>query len=150
MPQEESFRLNGIELLSGLPSSALRELEGECRWRECAADEVIVDRNHDDCDVYFVVRGAVEVVNYSLTDRTVNFAKIEAGDYFGELAAIDRQTRSASVVTLEDTVLARMAADKFNQLVLIHPELATKLLHRLTGIIRIANNRIVRLIDDKE
>ena len=149
MPEEESFRLNGIDLLSCLPSSALRELEGECRWRECAADEVIVDRNHDDYDVYFVVRGAVEVVNYSSTGHTVSFAKIEAGDYFGELAAIDRLTRSASVVTLEDTVLARMPADKFNQLVLIHPELATKLLQRLTGIIRIANDRIVRQIDDK-
>ena len=150
MQDEPNFHLDGIELLSALSAGTLRDLENGCRWRECSADDVVLERDSDESDVFFIVSGAVEAVSYTDDGGKISFARIEAGDFFGELSAIDGQVRSASVIAIEDSLVARMSADRFNQLILVHPELATHLLRRLTQIIRTANSRIVELIGGAE
>ena len=145
MHDEPNFRLNGVGLFSALPRDILRELENACRWRECDIDDVVLERDSDENDVFFIVSGAVEAVSYTADGDKISFARIEAGDFFGELSAIDGLGRSASVVAIEASLVARMSADRFNQLILVHPELATHLLRRLTQVIRTANGRIVEL-----
>ena len=143
--QQDQHRLDGIRLLSGLSPEALRKIERQCRWYEFPANAKILDHNNGNRDVYFVVRGAVQVVNYSPNGRKIAFAKIAAGSYFGELAAIDGKPRSASVVALEDCLVATMAPSVCDQLVLDNPELAVDLLLRLANIIRSCDNRIMDL-----
>ena len=145
MHDKPNFRLDGIGLFSTLPSGALRELETACRWRECDIGDVVLERDSDENDVFFIVSGAVEAVSFTVDGDKISFARIEAGDFFGELSAIDGETRSASVVAIEASLVARMSANRFNQLILVHPELATHLLRRLTRIIRTANSRVVEL-----
>ena len=53
MQDEPSFRLDGIELLSALSAGTLRDLESACRWRECGADDVVLERDSDENDVFF-------------------------------------------------------------------------------------------------
>ncbi len=143
--RQEQCRLDGIGLLSGLPPKLLRRVERQCRWREFPADATILERGSDDRDVYFIVQGAVEVVNYALSGREIALARIAAGGYFGELAAIDGQPRSASVVALEDCLVATMPPSACDQLMIDHPELARGLLLRLARIIRAGDNRIMDL-----
>ena len=145
MQDEPNFRLDGIGLFSALPGDALRELENACRWRECDADEVVLARDNDENDVFFIASGAVEAVSYTADGDKISFARIEAGDFFGELSAIDDQERSASVIATEPSLVARLPAARFKQLILVHPELAMHLLRRLTQIIRMANSRVVEL-----
>jgi CRP-like cAMP-binding protein len=142
---EPSYHLDGIGMFSALPGAALRELENACRWRECDIDDVVLERDSDENDVFFIVSGAVEAVSYTVDGDKISLARIEAGDFFGELSAIDGQERSASVIAIEHSLVARMSANRFNQLILVHPELATHLLRRLTQMIRTTNNRIVEL-----
>ena len=143
--RQEQRRLDEIRLLSRLSPKALRKIEGQCRWCEFPAGAKILDRDSDDRDVYFVVRGAVQIVNYSLSGRKIALARIAAGGYFGELAAIDGEPRSASVVALEDCLMATMPPSACDQLMLDHPELAMDLLLRLAHIIRSCDNRIMDL-----
>ncbi len=146
MAENIAPRLKGVRLFLSLPSRVLAKLDQQCRWREYAADDKILDRDSEDRDVYIVVRGAVQVVNYSLSGRKVALARISAGSYFGELAAIDGQPRSASVVALEDCLVGTMQPRVFTELVSgDHPELATRLLQRLARIIRICDDRIMDL-----
>ena len=142
---EEHRRLDAIRLLSGLPPEQLRKIEQQCHWREFPAEATILDRDSDDRDVYFVVRGAVQIVNYSQGGRKIGLAKIASGGYFGELAAIDGQPRSASVVALEDCLVATMPPSACDRLMLDHPELALDVLKRLARIIRSCDNRIMDL-----
>lgn len=95
-------RLDGVAILASLKPDELRNLERRCRWRRCGRNEQILDKDSDDRDVYFVVRGAVQVVNFSLTGREVALARVPAGGFFGELSAIDGKPRSATVVAAED------------------------------------------------
>lgn len=138
-------RLAGIELLAALPPEELRTLEQRCRWRRHRAGEQILDRESESRDLFFVVSGRVRVVIFSASGREVFYAFIEAGDYFGELSAIDGEPRSAAVIAVDDCVLCAMSSEIFNALVARHPEVAVAVLRRLTRIIRTSDERIYEL-----
>lgn len=142
---ETENRLFGIRLFDGVPRDRLDELERLCRWRSYAVNEKILDRDDNDSDVFFVATGAVLVVNYSQTGREIALAKISAGSYFGELAAIDGNRRSASVVALEKAVVGAMAPDVFRAVVFEDRELSMRVMQRLARIIRTCDDRIMDL-----
>ena len=63
--------LAGIGILAGLAAADREMLEKRCRWRRFSAGEQIIDRTAESHDVYFVVNGAVRVVNYAASGREV-------------------------------------------------------------------------------
>lgn len=138
-------RLAGIPLLASLKHDELADVEKRCRWRRYRPHEQIVDRNSTDSDVYFVVNGAVQIVNFSLAGREVAFAVLQSGSFFGELSAIDGEPRSATAVATKESLLASMPAPIFLQLVVRYPEVCTQLLLRLASIIRTNTERIMDL-----
>ena len=145
MPGEQTYSLADIKLLANLPANSLRSLEKRCSWRSYASQEQIIDRQSKTRDIYFIVRGRVRVVNYSLSGREVAFDEIQAGAYFGETAAIDGEPRSATVVSLESTTVAIMSPETFHTLLIEHPKVALSLMIRMATIIRTSNERIMDL-----
>lgn len=137
--------LEKIDLLSDLSPAARVEVERACQWRRFAAHEQILDRNSDSRDVYFVVDGTVEVVNFSGNGREISYALVSAGSYFGEIAAIDGERRSASVVAQTACRLAALPPKAFEALVAREPAVGLKVMKRLTNIIRANNERIMDL-----
>lgn len=137
--------LSGIELLGGLGDAELTALEQACRYKRFAAREQVIDRESQTRDVYFVVRGAVRVVNYSLLGREIAFDEVGAGGYFGELSALDGKPRSASVMAIDDTLIVAVPGAVFTRLLERHPEMAVAVMKRLAGIVRAADERIMDL-----
>ncbi|MEL0019630.1 MAG: Crp/Fnr family transcriptional regulator, partial [Rickettsiales bacterium] len=107
--------------------------------------EQVIDRQSDSCDLYFIVEGRARVVNYSLSGREVTFDDREGGQYFGELAALDGEPRSANVVALENTVVACLSREGFHELLMDYPQVAVKILMNLAKIVRISTDRIMDL-----
>ncbi len=145
MAAEDVNRLDAIPFLACLSADQRRDLEKRCRWRRYRAGQQILDKDSTDRDVYFVVSGAVQIVNYSLTGREVAFAELTQGDSFGELSAIDREPRSASVIASEPGLLASMPASTFISLLNSHSEMTLHLLRHLARIIRNNTERIMDL-----
>ncbi len=145
MSEESGRRLDRIRLFADLDREALGALERACHWRQYTANEKILDRDNEDRDVFFVIVGSVLVVNYSQTGREIALARIDAGSYFGELAAIDGRPRSASVVALENCLVAAMSPEAFSSLMAGNSELSLRLLRRLARIIRTCDDRIMDL-----
>lgn len=138
-------KLSGVRLLRELPPDVLQALEKRCTLRRYGANEQILDRDSDSRDVFLVIEGAVEVVNYSITGREVAFGQVKAGGYFGELAAIDGRRRSANVVTAQPSLVAVMPPEVFTGMLVENPSVALHVLRRLTHIIRTADERIMDL-----
>ncbi len=67
MNKDSNDRLSRVRLLENLNSEAIASLEKRSRWRRYARDEQILDRDSDSRDVFLVVEGSVEVVNYSIS-----------------------------------------------------------------------------------
>ena len=145
MVDSKAQSLSGIKLLNSLTESDLKNLEQRCNWRLVGQQEVIVDRQSKSSDVYFIVSGKVRVVNFSLSGREITFDEMTAGGYFGQLAALDNQPRSANVVALEDSVLASLSQQPFKDLLLEYPKIALELLLEMAQIIRTSTDRIMDL-----
>jgi CRP/FNR family transcriptional regulator, cyclic AMP receptor protein len=138
-------RLAGVALLRSMSETELRALEQRCRWRRFGAGQQIVDRDSEDRSVFFVIEGRVRVVDYSPGGREVIYAVLGPGSHFGELAAIDGRGRSASVMAVEDCVLAQITPADLDSLLRRSAELALALIRHLVEIIRTSDERITEL-----
>ena len=137
--------LASIKIFGGLPAEAMQRVMGKARWRECVPGERIIERGQTGQEVYFVVDGNARVLNFAASGRVVSFASLGPGAYFGELAAIDGQPRSATVVAQTKCVLAVLDGEEFRRLVLSFPQISITLLRRLSEVIRYADERITNL-----
>ena len=134
--------LRTIKLLVGLPDSALDDLARQCRWRRYTAGQRIISRDAPDNDVYMIVSGKVRITAFSAAGRQVMFRDTPAGEWFGDLAAIDRGSRSADVDAIADTLLASMSPMVFRALVHQHATVCDRVLDRLAGLVRDLTDRV--------
>ena len=145
METAKADSLTGIELLADLPDDEVSELRKKCSWLRYDRNEQILDRESDSRDVFFVVKGRVQVRNFSFSGREIALATISEGGYFGELSAVDQQPRSASVFAAEPSVVASLGPNHFIELIRRYPILALRVLGRLAQIVRDCDERIMDL-----
>ena len=143
--QPSSLGLGGIELLDGLAPERLDALARECAWRNYAPGQQIIARDADDRDLYLIVSGRVRVTTYSAGGRQVTFRDLGAGEYFGEVAAIDGERRSADVLALEGSLLVVMPPAVFWRLLREAPPVAERMLKRLAALVRGLSERVIDL-----
>ncbi len=137
---EES--LHDIEIFKNLPLGDLEALAKRCQWRRFTANQEIVGYMDETRDVFFIVKGKVRAVIYSLAGKEVTFRDIGAGQIFGEFSAIDDQPRSANVVALADSLIASMSANVFWQVLTDYPEVAAATLKLLSRQLRALSERV--------
>ncbi|MGB0682020.1 MAG: Crp/Fnr family transcriptional regulator [Magnetovibrionaceae bacterium] len=137
--------LAGIPLFQDLAKPQREAIEKTCAWKTYEAQEQILDQQADGSDVCFVVTGRVRIVNYSLSGREVTLDDVEAGGYFGELAALDGEPRSASAMALVPTLIASLPAPVFVETLADHPDVALALMRRMAHIVRASTERIMDL-----
>ncbi len=129
-----------IPLFHSLDADAVRRLDAACVWSRASAKEWVLDYEAGGTDLFFVLRGHVRVV-IPTPGRELILDDIRDGEFFGELAAIDRQPRSAGIVAVTDTLVARMPASVFREAVYRHPDVCRQLLEALVARIRMLANR---------
>lgn len=140
-----SRTLEGFPLFEGLDGGERRRIEAACNWRLCKEGERVLESGSGSREVFLVVRGAVNIVNFSPSGREVAFATAKTGEYFGELSAIDGQPRSASVIASEPSLLAILPAPVFLDLLQRRAEVTFRVLQRLTRMVRVSDVRIMEL-----
>lgn len=138
-----------VELFTGLSAEAIAEIESSCVWRRLEAGEPVFDRDTDSLEVYFVVEGAVRILTHA-DDREVALADVVAGNYFGELAAIDGMGRSARAVASRSTVVASLDRINFLRTLQRYPQISVHILQRLARIVRNLDQRVTRLSTQTE
>jgi len=137
--------LEGVKLLEGLKPADLAKLEEYCRYKKFATGEQIFDRQSKTTDVFFVVRGSVRIVNFSLSGREITLDDVTQGGHFGELAAIDGEPRSASVMALADSVIVSMPQKIFVAALERYPVISMAVMRQLAKIVRRSTDRIMDL-----
>lgn len=137
-----------MENLSDIPLfSSLDRDEGErhgksCLWKDYEAHELVIDVDEETSDVRFVVSGLVRVINRFSLGKEVILGEMRDGDFFGELAAIDGETRSANITTLYKTRICIVPRKLFLELIAKSDEINMKVLCVLTKRIRDLNMRL--------
>ncbi len=140
-PPAES--LAAIAILRELPHETLVSLARRCAWRHFGAGQIILHYRDNRRAVFFVVRGRASVLYHSACGREVRFGDLQAGDVFGEFAAIDGAPHMADVVCVADALVAAMPADLFREVLRCHESVCAAVLRRLTGIARAMSRRVI-------
>jgi CRP/FNR family transcriptional regulator, cyclic AMP receptor protein len=74
--------------------------------------------------VYLVVSGCVRLSVFSAEGRLLSFKHANAGDIFGEIAALDGQPRTADAVALARVVAMTLAKEQLDRLLESNPRVA--------------------------
>jgi CRP-like cAMP-binding protein len=138
--RQEIRTLARIPLFAGLAGDDIRALDGRCLWRRVAGGEWVIDYQSEGADVYFVFSGLARVVIVS-AGREMILRDIREGEYFGHYSAIDGKPRSAAIVAVNDSVVARMSAAVLWESIHRFPTLRECILKDLVTDIRTANQR---------
>lgn len=140
-----SLALRQIALLEGLSDQRLDLLAQQCLWHSVEAGKPLLLRAEQQGDLFLLVSGRVRVTTYSANGRQVTFRDSEAGEHFGDIAAIDGGPRSADVVTLEPSVVASLDRAAFMALLHDEPLVAQRVMLRLVSLVRQLSERVIDL-----
>ncbi len=113
-----------------------------CVWRRFDDGELVVDYEDESSDVYFIVSGEVRVLIRTAAGKEIILGESRAGQFFGEMTAIDGATRSANVTALTRSELCIMPAHVFRELIFASRTACDRILRLLTGRIRELNARL--------
>ena len=131
-----------IPLFSTAPTEALEKVRLAASVQPLDVGQTLFEEGETSREVYFILEGKVRIYCYSQGDRDVALVDFEAGGCFGELAALDGQTRTGRAEALEPTRLMKLDHIVFNDLVQKHKEIANQVILRLVGIIRQVDARV--------
>jgi CRP-like cAMP-binding protein len=118
--------LRRMSLLVGLSSKQLEDVSARLRPVKYRSGEVILTEGAPGDVMYLIEWGRVEVL--SKTDgRSRMLAVLGEGDFFGEMALLSGNPRSATVRAVTDVDLLALYQPDFDELVLKYPTLAVTL-----------------------
>jgi CRP-like cAMP-binding protein len=134
--------LRRVALFSELGNGELEALGRAFSPKTHPAGSPII-RESEPGDLFFVIlRGEVKVFVDSPDGREVVLSHLQTGDFFGEMALLEGETRSASVTALSDCDLAVLARAEFFAVLGRDFSLTRKILQTLSARLRKANEVI--------
>ena len=134
--------LRTVPLLSRLRDSDLETLSGLLKPRDCPKSKTILFAN-DSCDaLYIVLTGQVKVSLIAEDGREVILSLVRQGDFFGEMALMDDEPYSTSMIAMEDSRLLVLHRDDFRRCIAEIPGMSFGLLRALCGRLRVNDDKI--------
>jgi CRP/FNR family transcriptional regulator, cyclic AMP receptor protein len=146
-----------IFLFQDIKEDELHRVLERTSLREFPAGTVIIQEGEPGDSLFIMAAGEVEITK-ELTlvldedtpkERVMIRLKAEDGVYFGEMALLESETRSATVTALTDCSLLELHQKDFLELIEQHPAMGIKLLLRLAQILsrhlRKTNQDVVKL-----
>ena len=95
MHQEIFLGLKKIPFFSKLPDETLHTLAGKAKSFIFPKQAIIISEGDDSSSLYIILSGKVRVFSSDEKNREVTLLVQECGSYFGELALIGNEPRSA-------------------------------------------------------
>jgi len=136
LENEPSEIVGRIPLFSALGAEERGLVAKLIRLRRYGARQVVVRQGDAGGALFLSISGYFKAVSTSKEGKDVLLSIMGPGEVFGELSVLDGQPRSATVVTLEPSVLAFIERAPLLQLLEESPSLATRLLEVLAQRLR--------------
>ena len=115
--------------------------------REFYRKNAIIFHEGDYSDSAYVIHsGKVEVFLSDEHGKEIVLSELTAGEYFGEMALIDKKARSATVMAKEDTELTVISQKCFRDCMRSNPDISERIMLDLITRLREANKKISSLV----
>ena len=101
--------IRNIPLFSGLPREDIAKILGKLEEKSFSPGETVFSQGDQGDAFYLIQSGAVQVVLESKGVRSEGIVVLGPQDWFGEMALLSEEPRSASILAVKDTTLWRLA-----------------------------------------
>ena len=134
--------LSQIPLFSKVPLAAIENYSKNCTWRRYEENELVIDFDDDSRGVRFIISGHVRIILRIATGKEVILAEMRDGEFFGEIAAIDDEGRSANVTAISRSQMCNMPQKVFLEMLDKFPCVNTGVMKTLASRCRTLNTRL--------
>ena len=123
-PSDEADSLSRIPLFQRLTAEELEQLAQEVDQVKFDSDETIFNEQDKGDALYVVEDGSVRIWVLDEDMEPVTLKELAPGEFFGELAVLDRGPRSTNATAIGETTLHRLSSDDFQAFLMKHPDVA--------------------------
>lgn len=145
MPTLQIHALRDVDLFHSLNEKELDWISQRLYVKTFSAGADIMTAEQPGETVYLILNGTVKIHVEQFDGRDVVLAILGRGDILGEMSLIDSAGRSASAVTLDESLLAWMSGNTFQECLHTMPAFGQNLVRILAGRLRLANELIQAL-----
>ncbi len=138
-------QLEHVALFSGLTPAQMNWVQERVYVRTFAQNVDIITAGTPGEMVFVILNGTIKVYVPQLDGRQVTVAILGPGETVGEMSLVDSAGRSASAITLEESVLLWMNRVHFKEAIESIPRFAQNLLSILTRRLRLSTEHIQAL-----
>jgi CRP/FNR family cyclic AMP-dependent transcriptional regulator len=138
--------LQKVPLFHSLPEAEIAPFGDLMRERSYPKGSVILFEDDPGDALYVVANGQVKVVLIGEDGREVILSVLGEGTFFGEMALLDDEPRSAHVIAMEDSAVLALRREDFRTRLRNSPEVAIALLRELSRRLRRADDQIGSLV----
>jgi len=138
--------LRKVPLFRQLAPTDLDRVAEISRERAYPRNSVILFEDDPGDALYVVAQGQVKVVLIGEDGREVILSVLGEGEFFGEMALIDDEPRSAHVIAMEDSTLLVIRREEFQGQLEQTPGIALALLRELSRRLRRADEKVGSLV----
>jgi type IV pilus assembly protein PilB len=103
--------------------------------------DMIIREGNTDIDFFKLIRGALTVIKGGKKIAELT----EPGEYFGEMAAISGEQRTASIVSQGRSTVKRFPGNKIDEIIEKYPDVSSHLFKTMTSRLQKSNQIIVKL-----
>jgi len=129
--------LRQVPLFESLDDDAAKQLCELLETLDCEAQKVLFRAGDVGDAMYLIERGKVRICVQATDGHEVTLTELGRGDFFGEMALLDGQRRSANAVVAEDARLAVLSREHFLSFIMGgNPNVALEMLTALANRLR--------------
>lgn len=146
-PEKNDFKilLRAVPLFVQLSKKDISLLINIMHLRNYLAGEFIFYQNDPGIGMYIIREGEVTIQRTDENGNVFSLANFSKGDFFGELALVDEEKRSASAVAISEVQIAVIFKPDLDNFVSAYPKKGIKILE---GIEKVIVKRLRNLNDD--
>ena len=143
--------LGQIPLFQGLPEEALDEIIAQTTIFQAYSGQTIIEEGDEARELYLLLQGRVKIQVESITPYVeIGITKLGTGEVLGEMSLLGPQPRSATVVTLEKSELARIPAQPLIEIAEDNSDWGVVLMRNLAQVLsdrlRCMNRRMLNYV----
>ena len=139
IPSDEADSLSRIPLFQRLTPEELEQLAQEVDQVKFDPDEIVFNEQDKGDALYVVEAGAVRIWVLDEDVEPVTLKELGPGEFFGELAVLDRGPRSTNATAIGETTLHRLSSDDFQAFLMKHPDVAIDVICEIGARMRQTN-----------
>ncbi len=135
-----------VPIFAPLGEGDRRALASRLRAHRYAPNEIVFHRGDPGTHLYILVAGTVKIALPDEYGHEAVVALLRGGDVFGDLAVFDDSPRSATVVTVTESVCLLLSREDFLAVLERSPAAMREMLRILAKTIRRSTNRVEDLV----